>query len=141
MGARRRFRKTRSSAARRGRAGRRSASPARTTQVVRAVHGRVVAAVTGTTLAAAAVSVLSLEMIGAPPRMRVDSMWVHDHRAAVRTLIVALLVAVAGLIATVILRSGRLVAAAGCLAAGVVMAWRHTEAAEVVFRVLWSRYG
>jgi hypothetical protein len=109
--------------------------------VVRAVHGRVAAATTAATLAAAAVCVLCLEMIGAPPRVRVDAIWVHDHRAAVRTLIAALIVAIAGLASTFILRAGRLVAIAGCLAAGVALTSRHADAARIIFRVLWSRYG
>ncbi len=51
--------------------------------------------------------VVCLEVIGPPPRWRIDALWVHGHSRAVRLMAAALAIAITATIAVFLLRSSK----------------------------------
>ena len=52
-------------------------------------------------------ALVSLALMGAPPAVRVDALWVNDYRLAVRTCLAGLALAVAGSLLLLLLRRYR----------------------------------
>ena len=50
---------------------------------------------------------MSLALMGAPPAVRIDALWVNDYRLAVRTCLAGLALAVAGSLLLLLLRRYR----------------------------------
>jgi len=96
--------------------------------------------VISTAFASAGTAALAIEMIGPPPRWGIASLWVHDHRAAVRTLVVATGIALACLLAAVGLRAGRLAVLLVCAGLAGLLLWRHPEAIRTIAAVIRSRH-
>lgn len=106
---------------------------------VQATHRRVARWAAGATVAALVAAVGLLEAIGPPPSLRIDLLWVQDHRAAIRTLIAAVAIAAVGLLACVALRGGRWLAVLAWIVFVVLVTQRHAEQAQLIVEVIRRR--
>jgi hypothetical protein len=81
-------------------------------------------------------SLRCLDLIGPPPRVRIDALWVNSHAYLVRVLLVAL--AVAAIASGMLLFSRRGLAAAIVLwvVAAIVAVWHFDDRLWIIFRVL-----
>jgi hypothetical protein len=93
----------------------------------------------GTTVAALVAAAGLLEAIGPPPSLRIDLLWVQDHRAAIRTAIVAVAIAAVGVLACLALRGGRWLAVLAWVVFVVLVTQRHAEQAELIADVVRRR--
>jgi hypothetical protein len=77
-----------------------------------------------------------LELIGPPPRLRIDALWINSHAYLVRVMLVAL--AVAAIASGLLLFSRRGLAAAIVLwvIAASVAVWHFDDRLWIIFRVL-----
>lgn len=82
----------------------------------------------------------AFEAIGPPPSVRIDALWVHGHRDAVRVLVLCVLLVLAGVAATVLIGRRRWIVVLAAIGLGWLVTWRHPESAVVIARVLLSHW-
>jgi hypothetical protein len=82
----------------------------------------------------------ALEVIGPPPSVRIDSLWVHGHRDAVRVLVLCVLLMLLGVAATALMGRRRWIIGLAVIGLGWLVAWRHPESASVITRVLLAHW-
>ncbi len=88
------------------------------------------------TAAGLGVAVACLARIGSPPRIGIDSLWLHQHLNEVRMLLASVALAVLASLAMLVLRR-RLTAVVGLwLVAAAVSAAFFMDRVETIYRVL-----
>lgn len=108
-------------------------------RTVHAAHRRAVALAVIATAGSLLVAAGLLESIGEPPAWRIDVLWAHEHRAAIRAIVASIAVAIGGLAACIALRGGRLPALAAWAAFLVLLLARHAEQAGLILDVAGPR--
>jgi hypothetical protein len=86
-------------------------------------------------------SVLCLEIIGPPPRWRIDALWVWGHSRTVRLMIVALLIAACATVAVFVVQGRdrqrrRAMIAAMWIGASIACAVVYWDRAPIIYDVV-----
>ncbi len=77
-----------------------------------------------------------LERIGPPPGVRVDALWVNEHRVEVRVCLLGLACAVVGMLITIGIKRYRWVSVCSWIAAGAAGAAIFSDRAWIIARVV-----